>query len=198
MTAQMSDIFYVKEKKYFLVAMSELIGFDPRKYGIIPAPISTACWRGYLCVYDVTQKRLYLRDLYINSKNSVYPDINCVCAFPKAKSDIGLFGGAHWYGHLNIPIEYSGKILIGNDFIQEYYIHMGFQMPWSYKNLIELDFENGVLTNTVNHSEAARKIRKEIIRSPEEFKKALYGKNSADFIKKCFSTDMPVKAWWIK
>lgn len=98
-----------------------------------------------------------IRDLYINSKNGVYPDINCVCVFPKAKSDSGLFWEAHWYGYLNIPIEYSGKILIGNDFIQEYYIHMGFQMPWSYKNLIELDFENGVLTNTVNHSETARK-----------------------------------------
>ena len=59
-------------------------------------------------------------------------------------------------------------------------------MPWSYKNLIELDFENGVLTNTVNHSEAARKIRKEIIRSPEEFKKSIIWEKQCGFHKKVF------------
>jgi len=49
------------------------------------------------------------------------------------------------YRDLNIVIKYTGKVLITDDFIWERYVHMGFHSPLSYRKVIELTFDNGML-----------------------------------------------------
>lgn len=68
--------------------------------------------------------------------------------------------GHRVYQNLNLPMNYTGKILVGNNFINKYYIHMGYQRAWAYKTLIELVFENGKLIEEIDQSEVAKKLRK--------------------------------------
>jgi len=42
-----------------------------------------------------------------------------------------------------MPIEYTGSILLADDFIRERCVHMGFQSPLSYRKVIEFNFQDG-------------------------------------------------------
>ena len=64
MTAQISDCYKYKGKKYDLVAISESIGFKPSNYGLHPQGIMTSCWRGYWCDYEIKNKALKLKVLH--------------------------------------------------------------------------------------------------------------------------------------
>ena len=48
-------------------------------------------------------------------------------------------------GNVNLRMNYTGKILLGKDFIPEHYIHMGYQRANAYKKLIEVEFLEGQL-----------------------------------------------------
>jgi hypothetical protein len=39
--------------------------FEPDAMGLEPAPISTACWRGFVATYSVTRNRLILKELEV-------------------------------------------------------------------------------------------------------------------------------------
>ena len=78
MTAQIGDRFRLEDTEYSVVAISNPIKFDPRVYRITPVPACTACRRGYWCVYNITEEGIFLEDLYINSQDDYYPEINGV------------------------------------------------------------------------------------------------------------------------
>ena len=199
MTAQISDKFIITEKEYSLVATSAPIGFDPKMYGLVPKPISSACWRGYWCIYEVLQKRLYLKDLHISSENNIYPTIHCVNPISDKKDRATAFTELFHpkYKNINMPIDFTGKILMGNDFINDYYIHIGIQRSWAYRNLIELIFDNGILTDTIDHSDLAVKMREEINRNLDDVERDLY-ESIPPIAEECFSVDIRDRAWWLK
>lgn len=199
MTAQIGDKFNFKGSEYTMVSITTPIKFNPEIYGITPQSIMTACWKGFWCVYDISDEEIVLRDLYVSSKDDFYPEIKSVTPLSEDKNSKKRFKymGHHLYKDLNIPIEYTGKILVGNDFIHEYYIHMGFQRTWAYKALKELIFEEGILLDVIDHSDMAAKLRKEIEVNPKEFNERLR-ENIPQFVDESFSTDMSIKAWWIK
>ncbi len=65
----------------------------------------------------------------------------------------------HRFPDLNLKIKFTGTLLIARDFIQEMYIHMGFQRPMSYENVIELYFEKGKFTKEKNLSKKMEELR---------------------------------------
>lgn len=199
MTAQISDQFIIKEKEYTLVAISAPIGFDPRMYGIVPKPICSACWRGYWCIYEMFEKGLFLKDLYISSENNNYPPVNGVSPCSKSKDRAAAVAELFHpkYKNINMPIDFTGKILVGNDFINDYYINMGYQRSLGYKNLKELIFDNGILTDTIDHSDLALQMREEISRNLDKSDNDLY-EYIPHAVNECFSEALRCKAWWIK
>ena len=156
MTAQVGDSFIYKGDDYSIVAISEPIQFNPLDYGIKPVACCTACWNGYWCDYHISKEGIILENLYINAKDNYYPEINNVSPEREGKKSF-LYMGHHLYKNINIFMEYTGKILIGKDFINEYYIHMGYQRAWVYEVLEEVIFDKGKLIKTVDHSEMAKK-----------------------------------------
>lgn len=200
MTAQIGDTFKFKGEDYSIVAISTPIGFNPQNYGITPEPICTACWNGYWCEYEISDTGIFLKDLYINSKDDYYPEINGVS--PQNKKKEGKrqhqYMGHHLYKNLNISLEYTGKILVGKGFLREYYIHMGYQRAWAYEVLEELVFQKGKLIKTFQHNEMARKIREEIDSESSNKEKTSKDINIPLFVEKSFSLDMKDKAWWIE
>lgn len=53
---------------------------------------------------------------------------------------------------IGLPINYTGDLIIGDDFLGEYYVYMGFQQPYTYENVKELKFEKGKLIEVKDHS----------------------------------------------
>ena len=215
MTAQIQDCYKHRRKEYSLVAKQGQICFKPEEYGLKPMAVCTACWRGYWCEYNVNSKGLFLKNLYIFTDDNKYPPINgvnvseieyddCIqCTIgedgewirKKAKTEKHM--GHREYKNLNIPIKYTGKLLLGNDFLREYYIHMGFQQGWAYRELLEFEFKEGKLVQKNDYSEAAEKMRKKLDESgidpshPE-------GDDIPLFVENSFSQDYGIKAWWLK
>lgn len=197
MTAQIGDSFKFDGQDYTIVALSEYIRFDPREYGITPEAACTACWAGYWCAYNIKEDGIYLEDLYINSKDDYYPEILGVN--PVSEEETGnkfSYMGHHLYKGINLKMPYTGKLLVGKDFMHEYYIHMGYQRAWAYKTLIELVFESGVLIEKNDQSDIAEQIRKKI-KNEQRFEKKLR-RNIPRFVDESFSLDYGIKAWWLR
>jgi hypothetical protein len=159
MTAQVRDRFLYGDGSYSLLCTTGL-KFDPRSYGIVPSMASTACYRGYWCVYKVIEGKLYLDELYVHSRDGNYPKINgvdvCTKGLLKKKID---YMGCCLYKGLKLQYEFDGKILLGRDFDSSLYVHMGFHDPWKYRELTELVFKKGELIEVNDHSEIGAKLR---------------------------------------
>lgn len=216
MSAQIGDEFKFDGNDYTIVAKSAPIMFNPRDYGITPKSRCTACWSGYWCVYNIKQDGIYLEDLYINSSDNNYPEILGVKPEPEKEQTVKItsdvtsaekkrltkiikeinrpYFGHHLYKGINIKMPYTGKILVGNGFISNYYIHMGYQRPWAYKNLIELVFVDGELVEKNDQSEIAKYLRGKIEQGEIEYERKGNGKK---FVDECFSLDYDIKAWWL-
>lgn len=194
MTAQMGDRFKFDGKDYTIVALSERIRFNPKDYGIMPEAVCTACWNGFWCVFNIKDEGIFLEGLYINSKDGNYPPINGVKPMSGDENGIEFsYLGHHLYKGINLKIPYTGKLLVGGDFIPEYYIHMGYQRACGYRELVELVFKDGMLVETNDQSKIAAQIR-EGIKYP---KNDIHNKKKRDFIEDSFSLDYGIKAWWL-
>ena len=63
------------------------------------------------------------------------------------------------YMGLNYPLEYTGGLLLAYGFIREFYVHMGFQKPWTYERVLELIFEEGMLSRELDLSGRMAEVR---------------------------------------
>ena len=212
MTAQIPDTYRYENKVYDIVAMTNPLGFDPKNYGLEPHSSSTACWRGYWCEYAIKNGKLIMERLLLFNADGNYPDFNGVPVSPQGYEEIEyieMFDEEEKlqretvpanFGHrtyeVNMEMNYTGKIVLGDEFLNEFYIHMGFQRPWAYKDLKEFEFKDGELVSVTDHSEFAEKLREQILNDPEGFEKDLRG-NIPAYIDESFSLDASVKAWWI-
>lgn len=164
MTAQRGNIFKHQNSQYSIVIMSHSTKFNPTKYGIIPKSICTSCWDGYWCAYGLINGKFCLKELYINSENGRYPPIEGILPDRRCRW-LGHayieYDGYHRYS-LNMEIPYTGKILVGEGFLSDYYIHMGRQRPWAWEKLTELLFLDGRLIEVNDQSAIAAKIREKI------------------------------------
>lgn len=188
MTAQISDKYTYKGDKYSIVAISNPINFHPKRFGLNPISICTSCWNGYWCEYDITEKGIFLEELFVHDANKKYPKIN-----GRSVSIQDRLGHKH-YKKIHEPIVYTGKILVGDRFLQQYYIHMGYQRAWAYEKLTEFVFENGRLIEINDYSEVAEKMR-ELLDSDKETLKQIY-ENPEKFVSESFSLKYKDKIWW--
>ena len=168
MTAQIADEFFYSDKYYSISAIEVSDSFfDIYKLGLEPHGMSTACYRGYVAYFAIdSRNRLQLTDLSTNNGNGKWeiPSINGVQ--PRIIKPDRLWGPyLHHrkleYTGLQLPLSYSGGILITANFIQDSYIHMGFHSPWNYREVIELVFLDGICINTNKLSEVAEHRRKD-------------------------------------
>lgn len=66
-----------------------------------------------------------------------------------------------------MPLDFTGRLLIADGFIQSLYRHMGFHPAWKFEESWELDLEHGRLTNARDLSDEMRIRRREIERGTE-------------------------------
>jgi hypothetical protein len=67
--------------------------------------------------------------------------------------------GEFIFEDLNRPIPFTGGLLLGDGFLWDLYVHMGFHPGWKFETVVELEFAGGHLTGVTDHSEAAKEFR---------------------------------------
>ncbi|HPP78917.1 MAG TPA: hypothetical protein PLA23_11925, partial [Methanospirillum sp.] len=155
MTSQIPDSIIWKTNKYEILgfenADDETGLFDPKKYGLTPSMMHTACYRGFYCTYIIEEDMLYLNTLCVNDKYGHYPPIHGIDAAP------GRYDAFEYTG-LHIHIPYTGVLRIGTDFKPEHYIHMGFQKPSAYGTVWDMRCVFGKVVEMKNISEDVQRI----------------------------------------
>jgi hypothetical protein len=159
MTAQINDTVVFNEQAYGLTEIEGSGLFDPKEHGFEPAGFSSACWRGFVCGYEVVDQRLVLARLSMglsgsDSEKSLLEDVfgkNCSIEV------------SDWVGtsitNFCLPIPFAGTMLIGRDFIDELYVHMGFHPAYKYKEVWKLEFDDGRMVRSDDISQSMKKYR---------------------------------------
>jgi hypothetical protein len=163
MTAQIPDVVRYRERDYAIAGVAGSGLFDPADWGIEPVATSTANWRGFSALYELKEERLHLKELSIGiaDDNGETPSEPVRIFDTLPKSDRGPFGTPYEFD--NAPLPFSGGLLLGDRFIHELYVHMGFHPAWKYEEVLELIFADGRLEKVTDHSAKMAEIRSEIV-----------------------------------
>lgn len=146
-----------------LVAFSAGEPFDPTEHGYRPVMSSTACYRGYVCEYEVAGDKLLLSKLHINHQGGDVPasmrlrppSLNGAEAEASQTSHFG-----RWvFKQIDLPLSYTGGLIVARGFIRSLYAHMGFHPAWKYTEVHELLFDSGRLVAEENRSERMAELR---------------------------------------
>lgn len=65
MTAQISDSVSFEHQNFSIAGINGKGLFDPADHGIRPVPLTSACWRGFHCEYEVRDAVLLLRKVHL-------------------------------------------------------------------------------------------------------------------------------------
>ena len=86
-------------------------------------------------------------------------------------------------------IQFTGAILIADDFIEELYVHMGFHPAWKFRKVVELIFETGKVMDIRDISKQIEQIRSELVKQPLQPSLADGQEKIKAWIKSTFSLD---------
>jgi len=169
MTAQINDTCFHRKIDFAVAGISGTGLFDPSNLGFQPVSMSTACWRGYVAHYSVIDSQLYLTSLHLGLSNE-----DAIRA--RAGNGPQIFGispqpdrfAGFIYEGLQSPVNFTGGLLIADDFIRDLYVHMGFHPAWKYKNVREVIFDAGYLVDDFDRSLDMEKARLNFIRDSKE------------------------------
>lgn len=162
MTAQDPDVVLFEDREHDLVGIDGDGPFHPADHDMRPQATSTACWRGFVCHYEVVDERLLLGSLDVNldpleGTAERRPPLNGV---PPVHDAGGMFDTR--YEKVSLALPFTGGLLIARDFQEELYVHMGFHPAWKYAEVHELRFEDGRLTSSEDVSAKMRHVREEM------------------------------------
>lgn len=142
MTMQRPDPFiWNNEEWIFLGAENVYTLFDPESFGLSPTMADTACYKGFVIKFVVSDKQIFLDKLEVYCANGLYPPINGIN--PKSIKT-GYMRGYRIYENINLPLHYSGIITIGRN-LHESFRGRAFIGPHAYENTFELIFKNGTI-----------------------------------------------------
>ncbi|MBX7223774.1 MAG: hypothetical protein K1Y36_27920 [Blastocatellia bacterium] len=161
MTAQITDKVHLMGNEYAICAVKGADLFRPEHVGMTPYGMSTACWRGFFCEYAVRENTFLLVNLGIGVAEPERPKVRQGKGKPLNGVVPKWSASEHcaMYEDLNLPVEFSGKLLVGTDFIRELYVHMGFHPAHTYREVYEVVIEAGTVTNVTDCSEKMAQIR---------------------------------------
>ncbi|MEZ4699186.1 MAG: hypothetical protein R2834_02560 [Rhodothermales bacterium] len=167
MTMQVRDTFRYKRKTYEIESWSAANPVPIESLGEKPVMAGTFCWRGYVALYALKRSRLVLDTLFVHlidpspstgqwldKKGPVFMGVSPTYPTDKMRS-----WNNHYQG-LNMAIEYTGSVLLIDEFLQKDYGNRELATYWQYKSVVELVFEHGVLKSQNNVSAHMAEIRK--------------------------------------
>ena len=178
MTAQIADRFLFNKEYYSLIGIKGGNLLSPKSFGMESDMMTTACYRGFHALYELTDKELILREFILNEKHGHYLPIGGMK--PAVTECCGT------YENLNIIVDFTGKIRLAKDFLREFYIHMGYQKASAYETVYDITIEKGRVILIRNRSEEMKNKRGQFI---EQF----HSGNLRQSIEDAFSLDMDLE-----
>lgn len=171
MTTQAADTFRHQEESFDVLDTSGVGLFIPAAHGLKCFPPSTGCWKGFVAQYVLQENGLALGSLQIQldvpetfeDHPLIGPIFRGVRAQPAEHSQFGLW---HFHG-LGMPLDYTGGILIGRQYLQEHRIYLA-PHAWNFRTMVELVFEKGRLVEELDHSERVAEVRRRILTEGKE------------------------------
>ena len=160
MTAQVHDRVDWRNRHFLLVAVDGDRLFDPADHGLPHLhPTTTANWRGWVAHYAIAGDRLVLADLVdvglFPLPGEPAPTFQGVEATFEGRGPLSYLG-------LDMPLDFTGRLLIAHGFIQSLYRHMGFHPAWKFEESWEMLLDHGRLARTRDLSDEMRALRKKI------------------------------------
>ena len=177
MTAQIADTFIYNGEQYSLIGLrgEELI--IPEQFGMEPTMMHTACYCGFYSTYEIKDKKLILQNMTVLENNNNYLPINGV------EPVIDEYGV---YNNIGLHVSFTGKLRLAKDFIQEYYIHMGYQKATAFETVIDFTIKDGVVEVINDRS-------KEVAEKRGAFKEKYEGSDIIERIEDAFSLDLDIE-----
>jgi hypothetical protein len=188
MTAQVNDSFVFDNISYSVSAVeSPKTFFNILSLGIKPVGPDTSCKRGYVAIFSINNEKLVLNSLFTNNGFQIENEAPLINGkLPKISIPKDYNDTTWWeftYEDINLIMNYTGSILITKDFIDDMYVHLGFQSPISYNIVIQLIFNDGNLISSKDLSDIAALMRKGKTKTA---KKKMKEKNIVQWIDDCF------------
>jgi hypothetical protein len=178
MTLQWPDEVRFERKRFSVTAVDGVGLFDPTAHGLEPRWLGTGCYRGHVCLYSVVRRRLVLRELIVGAENE---PVRLGGVRPRLDERDG------WrYAGLDVPVDFTGRLLLGGGDRYSYYLNMGFWPAWMYYDVRDLTFQDGALRAAVDCSDELAEVREVVLDlgvGPDE------GEPSGDWIDRTFSLD---------
>ncbi|WP_437964710.1 hypothetical protein WMF04_34240 [Sorangium sp. So ce260] len=157
MTAQFDDIVAYAGADWSLAGVNGGDLFDPASQGLRVRPASTACWRGFVCRYELRDNALYLDGLDVALEGEAPPLLGKVPREPEMH-----LGFTAAYEGIALHVPFSGGLLLARDFLLELYVHMGFHPAWKYAHVLEVELEAGRISRVTDCSKPMADIRSHV------------------------------------
>ncbi len=170
MTAQIDDVFTYQNNAYSVAGVSDGHLFLPSDFGMSPVGTCTACWRGYKTEYALKGSQLIVDDFYVelhpDPDSYEYKEGPVINGQKPTRITDDIFNN-HYEG-LELPVDYRGGLLLATDFVEDLYVHMGYQPAWKYRSVLELIFEEGILRDEFDRSEKMAMFRERMREESQE------------------------------
>ncbi|XXT19446.1 hypothetical protein WME94_55410 [Sorangium sp. So ce429] len=157
MTAQIDDLVAYAGADWSLAGVNGGDLFDPVSHGFRVRAASTACWRGFVCRYELRDNALYLDGLDIALEGKAPPLLGKMPQEPKMP-----YGFTAAYEGIGAHVPFSGGLLLAREFLHELYVHMGFHPAWKYADVLEVELEAGRIARIADCSKPMADIRSRI------------------------------------
>ena len=158
MTVQMSDSIQWNDKSYKVTNKDPHPIFSPQSIGVTPVPFATCCWAGYVGHYAIKEDELFLKSMSIGLENHNSPPVINGIA-PNDLGDCEFYFGHH-YENIWLPLNYSGKLILGNDWVGNLGRgHHGYAQDVEFEEVQSCIFEQGKLINVTDLSDQCAKER---------------------------------------
>src|SRR5262249_8997576 len=138
LTAQFSDQVRFAEAEWALAGANGTGLFEPSDHGVTVRVANTACWRGFVCTYAVSDGLLTRND----RDGATDGSLPRLFGWEPRGKNLPL-GFTDSYRSMGGPGHFTGGLLIARNFLQEHYVHMGFHPAWKYADVVEIEFDTG-------------------------------------------------------
>lgn len=188
MTIQIKDALHYEGTVWSVIRTDGNNRFSPADLNLHPQGIQTNIRHGWWADYRVNRERLLVQNLYIHTGDEQYP---AVCGTEAQEAE---YPGHRVYRGIDAPCAFTGRILIGKGFIPGYMSRSYGILPWGYRQLCTLYFEDGILKETADETGTAAAVR---IAAERYFG---CGPVRAEEMTEWITQDdvLKQKAWWIE
>jgi hypothetical protein len=136
-------------KTYKILDLEQEWIVHPAAFGLLPL-LSASLQSPFSCNFHVEDYRLILDQFTLPKEE------------PCDRDGTKTAGTTKQYELQGFMVPYNGAVLIGADPVREYFTKPGKPACFSYQNVFELVFKDGILITTVDQSKAMLRIRKNL------------------------------------